>query len=201
MGELTLTDMDRLLALDDAERTFQMDEETFRTFYEQTARPIWIYLMRLTGDRRDADDLLQETYYRFLRVRTTFADDDHRRRYLFQIATNLSRDLRRKPDKRTLVSDDEALADARSGHRDAAIDSQIDVTRAMKRLKPRERALLWLAYVQGWSHAEIAQSLDLRTTSLKALLWRARRRLLDVMKERDTRESTFVEPAADKEAR
>ena len=200
MGELTLTDMDRLLALDDAERTFQMDEDTFRVFYEQTARPVWIYLMRMTGDRGDADDLLQETYYRFLRVKTTFADEDHRRRYLFQIATNLARDLRRRPETRAVVvAEEDSLAVRKSDDR-AALDSQIDVTRAMKRLKPRERALLWLAYVQGWSHAEIAQSLGLRTASLKALLWRARRRLLDVMKEREAR-SAFDQPAADKEAR
>jgi RNA polymerase sigma-70 factor (ECF subfamily) len=75
------------------------------------------------------------------------------------------------------------------------------VTRAMKRLKPRERALLWLAYVQGWSHAEIAQSLGLRTASLKALLWRARRRLLAVLNERKAEASACAEPAADKDPR
>jgi RNA polymerase sigma-70 factor (ECF subfamily) len=162
-----------------------MDEETFRAFYEQTARPIWVYLMRLTGDRRDADDLLQETYYRFLRVRTTFSDEEHRRRYLFQIATNLARDLRRKPASRsTVVAEDAALDAMPASSRGASVETRIDVTRALHRLKPRERSLLWLAYVQGWSHAEIAQSLGLRTASLKALLWRARRRLLEVMQER-----------------
>jgi RNA polymerase sigma-70 factor (ECF subfamily) len=185
MGELTLTDMDRLLALDDAERTFQMDEETFRVFYEQTARPVWVYLLRLTGERRDADDLLQETYYRFLRVKTAFADEEHRRRYLFQIATNLARDLRRRPEARSVVlAGEEPLASLPAGDGGGTVESRLDVTRAMQRLKPRERALLWLAYVQGWSHAEIAQSLGVRTASLKALLWRARRRLLDVMQDR-----------------
>src|SRR6476659_8140858 len=157
MDELILTDMDRLLALDDAERTFQMDEETFRAFYEQTARPVWVYLLRLTGERRDADDLLQETYYRFLRVKTTFADEDHRRRYLFQIATNLARDLRRRPESRSIVlAGEESLASLPAGDTGQRVESRLDVTRAMKRLKPRERSLLWLAYVQGWSHAEIA---------------------------------------------
>jgi RNA polymerase sigma-70 factor (ECF subfamily) len=186
MAAITLSDMDRLLALDEAERTFQMDEEAFRAFYDETARPVWAYLARLTGDRRDADDLLQETYYRFLRVRTVFVDDDHRRRYLFQIATNLVRDHRRRPDARTVVAHDEASLTAVAGRdeRHHALESQIDVTRAMTRLKPRERALLWLAYVQGWSHAEIAEVLGLRRASLKALLWRARRRLLHALSDR-----------------
>ena len=43
----------------------------------------------------------------------------------------------------------------------------------MGRLKPRERSLLWLAYAEGCSHAEIASSLGLRTASLKSLLFRA----------------------------
>ena len=103
MSACTLTEMDRLIALDDAERTFQMDEETFRLFYQQTARPLWSYLARITGDRRHADDLLQETYYRFLRASATFESDEHRQRYLFRIATNLSRDFRRRADTRAVT--------------------------------------------------------------------------------------------------
>ena len=89
MREVTLTDVERIGAFGDAERTFLMTEEAFRAFYEQTARPVWAYLARITGDARLADDLLQEAYYRFLRTRADFESDDHRRNYLFRIATNL----------------------------------------------------------------------------------------------------------------
>jgi hypothetical protein len=78
MREITLTDMERLGAFDEAERTFQMTEEAFRAFYELTARPVRVYLARMTGDDRLADDLLQETYYRFLRANRAFDSDDHR---------------------------------------------------------------------------------------------------------------------------
>ena len=44
MRDLTLTDMERLGAFDEAERTFQMTEEAFRAFYELTARPVRVYL-------------------------------------------------------------------------------------------------------------------------------------------------------------
>jgi RNA polymerase sigma-70 factor (ECF subfamily) len=184
MSAFTLTEMDRLLALDDAERTFQMDEETFRLFYQQTARPLWSYLARIAGDRRHADDLLQETYYRFLRASATFESDEHRQRYLFRIATNLSRDFRRRADTRAVmvsVEDSEVGVDPRQDG-EASPESRLDVARALTQLRPRERSLLMLAYVQGWSHAEIAQSLGLKTASLKAMLWRARRKLMTVMK-------------------
>src|SRR6185295_12135790 len=96
MTEWTLGDVERLSALSDADRTFQMTEEAFRSFYELTSRPVWLYLARITGDRRLADDLLQEAYYRFLRTTTRFESDEHRRNYLFRIATNLAHDNRRK---------------------------------------------------------------------------------------------------------
>ena len=97
MAEWTLSDVERLSALNDADRTFQMTEEAFRAFYELTSRPVWLYLARITGDRRLADDLLQEAYYRFLRADVTHESDAHRRNYLFRIATNLVRDVRRRP--------------------------------------------------------------------------------------------------------
>jgi len=62
------------------------------------------YLGRMTGDDRLADDLLQETYYKFLRSNAVFESDDHRRHYLFRIATNLVHDHRRRPRVEVAVS-------------------------------------------------------------------------------------------------
>jgi len=179
MRDLTLTDMERLGAFDEAERTFQMTEEAFRTFYELTARPVRVYLARMTGDDRLADDLLQETYYRFLRASVAFDGDDHRRNYLFRIATNLVHDHRRKPFMEVPPAAAEEVADTRQ-HGDLAERSvrRMDLHNALKQLKPRERSLLWLAYAQGWSHEEIAAAIGVKTASLKAMLHRARQRLV-----------------------
>jgi RNA polymerase sigma-70 factor (ECF subfamily) len=53
------------------------------------------------------------------------------------------------------------------------------VSREFAALKPRERALLWLAYVEGESHEDIAHALGLSRGSIKVLLSRARGRLRD----------------------
>ena len=179
--DVTFIDVERLDRLAAAAvDTFQMDEDTFRAFYDRTARPVWAYLARITGDRSLADDLLQESYYRFLRAERSFTSDSHRRNYLFRIATNLAHDRHRH--RRGTVDvpvpaehGPSALTDGRDVAADA--ERRTDLGRAMAQLKPRERELLWLAYAQGSSHEEIAESLGLRKGSIKMLLFRARRRL------------------------
>jgi RNA polymerase sigma-70 factor (ECF subfamily) len=158
------------------EAVLQMDEDAFHGFYARTATMLWAYLARATGDMQAADDLLQETYYRFLRARVDFESDAHRRHYVFRIATNLVRDRYRRPrlDQTPLPDDSEMQA---SGNLARETEQRTDLQRAMAKLKPRERDLLWLAYGQGSTHEEIAGSLGLKTGSIKPLLFRARRKL------------------------
>ena len=178
MAEWTLSDVERLGALNDADRTFQMSEDAFRSFYELTSRPVWLYLARITGDRRLADDLLQEAYYRFLRTTTRFESDDHRRNYLFRIATNLAHDNRRRSRFPAVPVDEAESAVVAESESVDQVARRLDVTRAMSQLKPRERTLLWLAYAQGASHEEIAATMGLKRSSMKTLLFRARRHLM-----------------------
>jgi RNA polymerase sigma-70 factor, ECF subfamily len=185
MRDLTLSDIERLDdARDSIDVTFEMDEDAFRSFYDRTARPVWAYLSRTTGDNRLADDLLQEAYYRFLRAGGTFDNETHRRHYLFRIAVNLVHDHRRRPRfDRLPAADERHHPQSESGEEAAGRAARrIDLARAMARLTSRERDLLWLAYAQGSSHEEIAVSLGLKTTSVKSLLFRARRRLAALLR-------------------
>jgi RNA polymerase sigma-70 factor (ECF subfamily) len=51
-------------------------------------------------------------------------------------------------------------------------------------LKPQEQSLLWLAYVEGFDHREIASTLQLKEGSIRVLLFRARKRLADMLVKR-----------------
>ena len=175
--ELTVSDLERVVA--QAVDALQMDEDTFRAFYDRTAKQVWAYLARITGDRSLADDLLQESY-RFLRADQAFTSESHRRNYLYRIATNLAHDRHRRG--RGVISvpvPEENMPGALADGRDLAAETarRTDLARAMATLKPREREMLGLAYAQGSSHEEIAESLGLRKSSIKILLFRARRRL------------------------
>jgi RNA polymerase sigma-70 factor (ECF subfamily) len=62
--------------------------------------------------------------------------------------------------------------------------SDPDVVATFAALKPRERALLWLAYVEEEDHQQIAAALGLARGSVKVMLSRARARLRDLLKSR-----------------
>jgi len=173
--DTTFSDLSRTDAA--AEVEFVMDEEAFRGFYERNARGVWAYLVRLTGDRQLADDLLQETFFRFLRAAGTHESDAHRRNSLYMIATNVARDARRRSLVRLpfLSQHDPDLCGG--GDPSGKADLSADLDRALQALSPKDRALLWLAYAEGASHEEIASAVGVRRSSLKSMLFRARRRL------------------------
>jgi RNA polymerase sigma-70 factor (ECF subfamily) len=159
-----------------------MDEDAFRAFYDRTARGLWAYLSRITGDRQLADDLMQEAYYRFLRAARDYESDSHRRNSLYLIATNLVRDLRRKPATLPLPESADLPALQVDGDLARRTERRADLLRAMEQLKPRERQMLWLAYAQGESHKDIAAALGLKSASIRLLLFRARRKLASILR-------------------
>jgi RNA polymerase sigma-70 factor (ECF subfamily) len=165
------------------ERSVTMDEASFRSLYQRTARPLRAYLMRSCGNLALADDLLQEAYLRLLRSGFEGESDDHRKFYLFRIASNLLRDhfRRAKPETHEVPE-----CDGSPGH-DQAVHLKSDVGRAMANLAPRDRQMLWLAYVEGASHEEIAKVLRLRTASIRSMLFRARQRLANQLQARGLR--------------
>jgi RNA polymerase sigma-70 factor, ECF subfamily len=182
MSDVTLSDIEQLRGeAAAADAVFEMDEEAFRALYDRTARALWAYLSRITGSPDLADDLLQETYYRFLRARVLYESDAHRRNSLFRIATNLARDGHRRGLRGRFVglAGDEVRADV-----DVAADTErrTDLSRAMARLRPREREMLWLAYAQGSNHRDIAGTLGVKTESVRLLLFRARRKLAELLR-------------------
>src|SRR2546425_1244164 len=139
--ETTFTDVSRADACDESRADFVMDEDTFRAFYDRTARGLWASLAKFTGDRDLADALLQETFYRFLRAAGTYDSESHRRNSLYRIATNLARDARRRSLTRgpsSLSGDD--VERVPSGDHAGTTERIADFTRAMSHLKPRERA-------------------------------------------------------------
>lgn len=179
MTDVQLTRVDALAIAAGEREALSMTEDAFRAFYERTAPGVWAYLVRTTGDRAQADDLLQEACYRMLRSGREYESAEHQRHALYVIATNLARDTwrRRKHPPETAVELPDELSDSTVDVAGRAI-ARTDLHRALGRLRVRDRQLLLLAYAHGWTHKEIAEALGVTTASVKLLVWRARRRVL-----------------------
>lgn len=164
-------------------RDLALSEDRFTALYAAVARPLAAYVRRTVGDPEEARDVVQETFYRYLRAGAPAgADPDTARPYLYRTATHLLRDRWRRrrrdrdwrqasPERRPAMPADRGLSH--------------DLDRALGRLKPRDRALLWLAHVEEASHREIAAVLDVGEASVRVMLFRARKRLAKVLEESD----------------
>jgi RNA polymerase sigma-70 factor (ECF subfamily) len=150
-----------------------MDEQAFQALYRQAARPLWAYISRALGDRTHADDVLQEAFLRLLRSKPASTDPGELRAILYRIASNLMMDHFRRA-KRERAAAERAAPDAGSPP-DAAL--RMDMERMFRQLRPQERAMMWLAYVEGSDHREIAEAVGVKEKSVRVLLFRARRRL------------------------
>ena len=179
----TTLDREAALAKDAGRRVrgddgLALDRPAFELFYNRTERPLRAYLHRLTGSSSLADDLAHEAYLRILRSTPPTSEPAALCSYLFRTATNLCRDHYRRVGRREteMIEPDEQ----RAPEPDAAL--RTDMSRALDRLRPRHRALLWLTYVEGLTHREVATVLGLRPISVGPLLWRARRSLARVLR-------------------
>ena len=77
----------------------------------------------------------------------------------------------------------ETLADPR-GETAQRIEARSDLSAALLGLKLKERQLLWLAHVEGWSHREIAAVIGLKEASIRPLLHKARHNLAELLAKR-----------------
>jgi RNA polymerase sigma-70 factor (ECF subfamily) len=156
-----------------------LSDEAFAALYERNARSLWTYAYRLTGNGAEADDIVQEAFVRILHIDLP-AGDENARRYLFRVASNLATDRWRRAarEERTLRSADPPSAVSQP------LVPDDDVAQTFAALKPRDRALLWLAYVEGETHEAIADALRLKRGSIKVMLSRARARLRSLLQTR-----------------
>jgi RNA polymerase sigma-70 factor (ECF subfamily) len=155
-----------------------MDEESFDALYRLTAAPLRAYVARVLGNATQADDIVHDAYLRLLRNPPATRDTRELRAFVFRIASNLITDSWRRgrherggPDERGDV--------LHTSEPNVAL--QLDMARLFERLRPQQRQLMWLAYVEGADHREIAAALGLRERSIRVLLHRVRRKLAGLL--------------------
>ena len=121
---------------------------------------------------------MQEAYIRLIHAAP--AREAQRRAYLYRTATNLALDQFRVARRERLGL---GYWKWRQPVAVAPRDPATGVERVFRLLNVRERALLWLAYVEEATHAEIAAALGCGEKSVRVLLFRARRKMERLLRE------------------
>jgi RNA polymerase sigma-70 factor, ECF subfamily len=190
-------------------RALRGDGTAFAAATSRYRRELEVHAYRMLGSAEDAEDVVQETFLRAWRRRETYLGKATLRAWLYGIATNASLDLLERKSRRLLphlVSEptdpdagpvrteevtwlepypDLLLDEVVSGEDppDEAIVARETVELAflvaIQQLPPRQRAVLILRDVIGWSARETAAMLEMSVVASNSALQRARETLRD----------------------
>ena len=160
-------------------------KEIWEKFYGNHSRSFWFYIYKICGDEHMADDIYQESFVKLLKAKPDITNEKHMKVYLLRIAFHLIVDKKRriKVEKKSFQEKAHAYErDMHDARQESGVLLSMEMEKNFKRLKPRQRMLLWLAYVEGYSYSEIAQMTDTKENSLKVQLFRAREKLANILK-------------------
>lgn len=151
-----------------AHRRQSLVSTDWEALYAEHAVPLLVVLIKHTGDREVATELMQETFVRAIRAGAP-GDDGGVRPWLFRIAVNLARDHHRRRRLLRFVPF--------SGHERAPDldDHQVElVHRALRALSGKLATTLLLHYESGFSRQEIAAMDGISEEAVKSRLARGR---------------------------
>ena len=181
-----------------------MNDSTFTAKLEGHRAELRIHCYRMLGSLDDSADLVQETFLRAWRGRERFGADGRweLRAWLYRIATNACLDvLRRRPPRvmppDVAEPDDPSVAPSPQADlpwlqpyptlaEDVVARETIELAfiAAIQHVPPRQRAVLILRDVLGWSASDAAEHLDLTVAAVNSALQRARATLRDRLGDR-----------------
>jgi len=190
--------MERMEASDadaDAVARFRLgDEGAFRTLVERHSRAVFRLAYRMTGNEQDAEDVVQEAFLRAYRNLSRFEDRARFASWLHRIAANCAYDVLRararrdEQDQRRANEENEEDPMADVASTDPTPDRLVasgEVRRkvgvAMARMSAVEKSAFALRHFEGFSIDEIGRALDLDTSATKHSIFRAVRKVRDVL--------------------
>lgn len=134
--------------------------------YDAYGAAVYRLAVSFLGRYADAEDVTQETFCRLLYRAPAFADEDHRKRWLLQVAANLCRNQLRGFWRKQVTQLEDTVP--------AIAPEELEVLNAVMALPEKYKLPIHLYYYEGYSVAEAAEILKLGQSAVKMRLKRGR---------------------------
>jgi RNA polymerase sigma-70 factor (ECF subfamily) len=166
-------------------RLKRSDSSAFEEAFERLRAPLYSFLVRLSGDRALAEDLLQETWVRLANSATQLSDDTELRAWLFTVARNLHTSHRR-----WVLLDEDRLrslgfwprrSPSTPFEQASAHEAERKAETALASLPIKYREVLLLVAVEHMEPGEAAAVLGIKPEALRQRLARARSMIAERM--------------------
>jgi RNA polymerase sigma-70 factor (ECF subfamily) len=148
--------------------------------FERYHRALFRYFVSMNSHREQAEDLVQEVFFRMLRYRTSYDPAQSFTAWMYQIARNAGVDQVRKRGPAEVIDIDAVQQrDTSAGPEESASRGQdlALLRRAMGQLPEDKREILVLSRFQGMKHEDIAEVLGCEVGTVKVRVYRAIRAL------------------------
>jgi RNA polymerase sigma-70 factor (ECF subfamily) len=172
--------------------------EDFSAEALQFLEPLFATAMRLTRNRADAEDLVQDTFVKAFRHSDQFARGTNLRAWLYTILHNTWRNRRRDASRDTVEVDSEQVELAAASPVGEPVETperilmrstlDADLQAALDELPDAFRQAVWLRDVEEFTYAEIAEMLNVPIGTVMSRISRGRRMLFEKL-------SASAEPA------
>lgn len=183
--------MERVAALEGARPIDRVEtrQERFVAQVDNIKVELYNFAYRLTGSREEAEDLLQEAYFKAYKYFHQLRDENKFKEWIFQITANQFKNfLRRKKKENTVYQDDTEFIFVEPSHAHTNPDElyyQGDrtgvVKKALELISPKMRSVLVLFELEGYSIEEVSATLGISRGTVKSRLHYARRKLKEIL--------------------
>lgn len=159
---------------------------TIEALVAQYGNRVYQLAYRLTGSRTDAEDVLQEVFFKLFRNWALLSTRTNLAAWITRVVTNASIDLlrSRKCRGRSVGEEPLGIVPARSerpGQRMETEETREKIEEALAALPPRQLAALILFDHEGLKAKEIASILEISETAVRGYVFAARRKVKDVL--------------------
>jgi len=148
-----------------------------RKFFEENSGRVFAYLMKMAGNRDDAEDCFQECFIKY----TEKYPDTLSMPLLYTVAKSVYIDSFRKNSRYEYSEIDQASTAETPEEKILSCDIQKSLQKAMDNLSTEDRDLISMAGPQGLKYSEIAQLTGLSVANVKVKIHRIRQRLRELM--------------------